>query len=234
MMDRKPVIRPDLLRHLDLFAQRWPLFTTVALLLSVSLMAQDPLRFEKEVGDLVAADTAVNTKRLILFTGSSSIRMWHNLAESFPGKNVLNRGFGGSEMSDMLYYTPQLILKHKPELVFIYEGDNDIAAGRTTDQILTQADSLVKVIRAALPKTRIVFISPKPSGARWHLKEKYEDLNSRLAQFTKLHKRVYFADVWSPMLDATGNLLPGLFLEDNLHMNEKGYVIWTKVLNQFL
>lgn len=203
-------------------------------LFSVGVGAQDPLRFEKEVSDLVAADTAVNSKRLILFTGSSSIRMWHNLAESFPGKNVLNRGFGGSEMSDMLYYTPQLILKHKPALVFIYEGDNDIAAGRSTEQILAHADSLVKVIHAALPKTKIVFISPKPSGARWHLKAQYEDFNSKLAQFTKSRKRVYFADVWLPMLDATGNLLPGLFLDDNLHMNEKGYVIWTKVLNQFL
>jgi lysophospholipase L1-like esterase len=210
------------------------LCTVVALLLSLSLMAQDPLRFEKEVSDLVATDAAVNSKRLILFTGSSSIRLWHNLAESFPGKNVLNRGFGGSEMSDMLYYTPQLILKHKPALVFIYEGDNDIAAGRSTEQILANADSLVKSIRAALPKTKIVFISPKPSGARWHLKAQYEDFNSKLAQFTKSRKRVYFADVWLPMLDATGNLLPGLFLEDNLHMNEKGYVIWTKVLNQFL
>lgn len=203
-------------------------------LCSAGVDAQDPLRFQKEVSDLVSADTAVNSKRLILFTGSSSIRLWHNLAESFPGKNVLNRGFGGSEMSDLLYYTPQLILKHKPNIVFIYEGDNDIAAGRSTEQILTNADSLIKIIRAALPKTKIIFISPKPSGARWHLKAQYENFNSKLAQFTKSRKRVYFADVWSPMLDATGNLLPGLFLEDDLHMNEKGYVIWTKVLNQFL
>lgn len=203
-------------------------------LCSAGVRAQDPLRFQKEVSDLVSADTAVNSKRLILFTGSSSIRLWHNLAESFPGKNVLNRGFGGSEMSDLLYYTPQLILKHKPNIVFIYEGDNDIAAGRSTEQILTNADSLIKIIRAALPKTKIIFISPKPSGARWHLKAQYENFNSKLAQFTKSRKRVYFADVWLPMLDATGNLLPGLFLEDNLHMTEKGYSIWTNVLNRFL
>lgn len=203
-------------------------------LCSAGVRAQDPLRFQKEVSDLVSADTAVNSKRLILFTGSSSIRLWHNLAESFSGKNVVNRGFGGSEMSDLLYYTPQLILKHKPNIVFIYEGDNDIAAGRSTEQILTNADSLIKIIRAALPKTKIIFISPKPSGARWHLKAQYENFNSKLAQFTKSRKRVYFADVWLPMLDATGNLLPGLFLEDNLHMTEKGYSIWTNVLNRFL
>lgn len=206
----------------------------LTLLGATNLLAQDPLRFEKEIQELIKSDSSVNTKKLILFTGSSSVRLWHNLAESFPGKNVLNRGFGGSEMSDMLYYAPQLILKHKPELVFIYEGDNDIAAGRSAEQILANADSLVKIIRTALPKTKIIFISPKPSGSRWHLKAQYEDFNSKLEQFTKSRKRVYFANVWLPMLDATGNLLPGLFLEDNLHMNEKGYVIWTKVLNQFL
>lgn len=206
----------------------------LTLLGATNLLAQDPLRFEKEIQELIKSDSSVNTKKLILFTGSSSVRLWHNLAESFPGKNVLNRGFGGSEMSDMLYYAPQLILKHKPELVFIYEGDNDIAAGRSAEQILANADSLVKIIRTALPKTKIIFISPKPSGSRWHLKAEYEDFNSKLEQFTKSRKRVYFANVWLPMLDATGNLLPGLFLEDNLHMNEKGYIIWTKVLNQFL
>lgn len=206
----------------------------LTLLGATNLLAQDPLRFEKEIQELIKSDSSVNTKKLILFTGSSSVRLWHNLAESFPGKNVLNRGFGGSEMSDMLYYAPQLILKHKPELVFIYEGDNDIAAGRSAEQILANADSLVKIIRTALPKTKIIFISPKPSGSRWHLKAQYEDFNSKLEQFTKLRKRVYFANVWLPMLDATGNLLPGLFLEDNLHMNERGYIIWTKVLNQFL
>lgn len=206
----------------------------LTLLVATNLPAQDPLRFEKEIQELVKSDSSVNTKKLILFTGSSSIHLWHNLAESFPGKNILNRGFGGSEMSDMLYYAPQLILKHKPKLVFIYEGDNDIAAGRSAEQILANADSLIKIIRAALPKTKIVFISPKPSGSRWHLKAQYEDFNSKLDQFTKSRKRVYFANVWLPMLDATGNLLPGLFLDDNLHMNEKGYFIWTKVLNQFL
>ncbi|MCW5911808.1 MAG: G-D-S-L family lipolytic protein [Cyclobacteriaceae bacterium] len=207
--------------------------TPVFIFLSLALAGQDPLRFEKEVNDLIVADSAVNQKRLILFTGSSSVRLWHNLEESFPQHNVLNRGFGGSEMSDLVYYASQLILKHKPGLIFIYEGDNDINAGRSTEQILANADLLVKRIRAKMPKAKIVFISPKPSGSRWHLKAQYEDFNAQLKQWTKSQKRIYFADVWSPMLDASGNLLPGLFLEDDLHMNEKGYAIWTKVLNQF-
>lgn len=201
---------------------------------SISLQAQDPLRFQKEVEELTKNDPSVNTKNLILFTGSSSIRLWPNLSKSFPAHNVLNRGFGGSEMSDLLYYSKTLILNYVPRKIFIYEGDNDLNAGRTAEQILTHADSLLAAIRKELPKAKVIFISPKPSEARWHLKTVYEDFNAKLKNWTKSRKDVYFADVWTPMLDANGNLLPGLLLEDNLHMNEKGYAIWTKVLNRFL
>lgn len=201
---------------------------------SINLQAQDPLRFQKEVEELTKSDPSVNTKNLILFTGSSSIRLWPNLSKSFPAYNVLNRGFGGSEMSDLLYYSKTLILNYKPRKIFIYEGDNDLNAGRTAEQILIHADSLLSAIRKELPKAKIIFISPKPSEARWHLKAVYEDFNAKLKSWTKSRKDVYFADVWTPMLDANGNLLPGLLLEDNLHMNEKGYAIWTKVLNRFL
>lgn len=211
------------------------LLILILLLIPFSLVAQDPLRFEKEVNELIARDASVNPKQLILFTGSSSIRMWPDLQKSFPKHNVLNRGFGGSEMSDLLYYTKELVLKHKPRQIFIYEGDNDINAGRSPEQILASADSLLKIIRAELPgKIKVVFISAKPSESRWHLKAAYEDFNTKLKLWTKSRKDVYFADVWTPMLDAEGNLLPGLLLDDKLHMNEKGYAIWTKVLNQFL
>jgi lysophospholipase L1-like esterase len=195
--------------------------------------AQDPLRFKKEIEELVSNDSAINTKNLILFTGSSSIRLWPSLQKSFPTKNVLNRGFGGSEMSDLLYYVKPLILNYKPKTIFIYEGDNDLSLGRTAEEVLNNADELVAGIRKELPKTKIIFISAKPSEARWHLKEKYEDFNAKLENWTKSRKRVYFADVWSPMLDENGKLLPGLLLEDNLHMTEKGYAIWTTVLKRF-
>ncbi|MBX2896097.1 MAG: G-D-S-L family lipolytic protein [Cyclobacteriaceae bacterium] len=203
-------------------------------LFSACVCAQDPLRFEKEILELIKGDSVVNTKNLILFTGSSSIRLWPNLQVSFPSKNVLNRGFGGSEMSDLLYYVQPLILSYKPKTIFIYEGDNDLNAGRTAEQILIFADSLLTGIRKELPKTKIIFIAAKPSEARWHLKPTYEDFNTKLKDWTKSRKRVYFADVWSPMLDNHGKLLPDLLQEDNLHMTEKGYTIWTNVLKRFL
>jgi lysophospholipase L1-like esterase len=199
------------------------------------LSAQDPLRFEKEIQSLIAGDTSVNNRKLILFTGSSSIRFWNSLEQDFPKHNVVNKGFGGSEMKDLLYYAEPLILKHKPKKIFIYEGDNDINAGKTPEEILKTADELLKIIRKRLSKkVEIIFASAKPSLARWQLKEQYQIFNAQLKDWTSKHKRVKFADVWTPMLDDKGEVRTNLFVEDNLHMNQKGYEIWTAVLRKYL
>jgi lysophospholipase L1-like esterase len=187
------------------------------------------------VTKLTAGDSALNKKKLILFTGSSSIRMWKDLKIDFPKHNVLNRGFGGSEMSDLLYYAQPLIVNYKPLKIFIYEGDNDINSGKSAEEILKSAEDLLVVIRKNLPKNvRVVFISPKPSIARSHLNDKYKDYNQKLKVWCSQHRYVQFADVWTPMLDSSGKVLPELFIEDGLHMNRKGYDIWKQVLEKFL
>lgn len=205
------------------------------LLAFTSLSAQNSARFQKEVQDLVANDSAINRKDIILFTGSSSIRLWKDMASYFPEHNVLNRGFGGSQMSDLLYFSDKLILPYQPKMIFIYEGDNDIGGGKGPEEILLTADSLLSVIRENLPPaTPVVFISPKPSVARWEMKSKYEHYNSKLKAWVKKQKNVAFADVWKPMLDKEGNVMPDLFVEDKLHMNKKGYDIWAKVLRKYI
>ena len=161
---------------------RFPLRTVIlvalcTLITSSTLLAQDPARFEKEVDSIIAANKSINKKNLILFTGSSSIRLWKNLKTSFPNHNVLNMGFGGSEMADLLYYSDKLIISFKPKQIFIYEGDNDLSFGRSAEQILASADGILSLIRQHLPESEVIFISPKPSLKRWALKEKYEDYN---------------------------------------------------------
>ena len=203
--------------------------------LFLSLFAQDPLRFEQEVRDLVAGDSSIARKKLIVFTGSSSIRFWTDLKKDFPKQNVLNRGFGGSEMSDLVYYAKPLIVNYKPTRVFVYEGDNDVNSGKHIEDILSDADKLLIQLRAQLPASvKIIFISAKPSVARWHLKAKYEDFNLQLKRWTSTKKNVHFADVWTPMLDQNGEVRKELFLGDNLHMNRMGYKIWKEVIRQFI
>jgi lysophospholipase L1-like esterase len=197
--------------------------------------AQDPNRFKEQVDELVNKEYNFrNDKKLVVFTGSSSIRMWNDVQSYFPEYNVINNGFGGSHFSDLLHYYDEMIVKPKPEILFIYEGDNDINDKKKPSKVLKEAKQLVDKIQNDLPGTRIVFISPKPSIARVQLKNKYITFNNKLERFCNRKQNVDFANVWTPMLDVNGNVFKDVFLEDGLHMNKKGYDIWGNVIGGFL
>lgn len=207
----------------------------VLLLLAFGLNAQDPNRFLGEVEKLVSTDYQFSPdKKLALFTGSSSIRMWNDIQDYFPEYNVVNNGFGGSHFSDLIYFYNKLIIPHNPYILFIYEGDNDIASKKKPRAIAKEAKFLLSKIRRDLPNTQVVLISPKPSIARWELRKEYEALNKKLKKLARKTDKVEFADVWTAMLDEQGNVRRDVFLDDNLHMNKKGYDIWAKVLSDFL
>lgn len=201
----------------------------------IPILAQNPERFRAEVEKLTTNDQALSKKHVILFTGSSSIRLWADLNSSFPKCNIVNRGFGGSQTSDLLYYFDQLILPYAPKKIFIYEGDNDINSGHTAEQILNTTDSLLRLIRLKVSKHVPVFlITPKPSIARWHLKSNYQDYIQKLQVWAKTRPYVTVIDVWHPMLDEKGVVLQDVFVEDRLHMNKKGYDIWASTIAPYL
>lgn len=201
----------------------------------LSSFAQNPERFKDEIGKFSKEETASDTKNLNLFTGSSSIRVWNDIGERFPEHNILNRGFGGSHMSDLLYYADELIFKYQPDQIFIYEGDNDIAAGKAPEAILATADSLLQKIRSQLPRrVKVYFISAKPSVARWNLRDQYITFNKQLKAWTEEQKNVGYIDVWNPMMAADGEVMKDIFVKDNLHMNSKGYDIWARVMAGYL
>ncbi len=122
--------------------------------------AQDPFRFEEEVQNITERNKNFNPENLILFTGSSSIRLWKDLQERFPEKNILNTGFGGSHTSDLIHYAEELIFTYKPSQIFIYEGDNDLSSDKTPHWVLKDTKNLVHLIQSKLPGTPIVFITP--------------------------------------------------------------------------
>jgi len=209
----------------------------IGILLSgfLSTNAQDPNRFKEQVNQLLKKEHNFNSdKKLVVFTGSSSVRMWKDVQDYFPKYNIINNGFGGSHFSDLIYFYNELIIKQTPEILFIYEGDNDISAGKKPSKIFKEAKELVAMIKIDLPQTKIVFIAPKPSLARWNLKKDYNKLNKKLEKFCKKQNNLEFADVWNIMLDENGNVYPDIFIEDGLHMNKKGYDLWAKVIGEFL
>jgi lysophospholipase L1-like esterase len=200
-----------------------------------SLFAQDPHRFSSEVAELSKINIKSDTSQhIILFTGSSSIRMWKDLQSYFPDKKIINTGFGGSHMSDLLYFADSLIFQFSPKQIFIYEGDNDIADKESPDSIIAETKLLVARIKKKLPQTDIVLISPKPSILRWNLREEYRNLNNLLSDFASQSDKVRFIDVWPIMLDSDSEPKKNIFLDDGLHMNKSGYDLWAKEIRKFI
>lgn len=205
------------------------------LLFSCLLHAQDPRRFQKEIDTIdLNYHSKINSRDLIVFTGSSSIRRWKNIQDYFPGKNIINTGFGGSQLSDLLFYSDSVIIKYKPVQVFIYEGDNDIASGKKADAVVNGADLLFKKIMKETPNTQIVIISVKPSVLRWGLKNEYIKLNNLYRKFSLENKNIKFIDVWTPLLNKEGSPKKEIFISDSLHINKLGYDIWAGEIKKFI
>ena len=210
-------------------------FWAVLLLISLSLSAQYPIPFKEEVDEIVKRNDSLwdASKKTIVFTGSSSIRFWKDLQERFPEKQVLNSGFGGSQASDLLTHLEDLVLRYRPAKVFIYEGDNDIFAKKRPNSILTTTNNIIAKLRADNPNREVVLISAKPSLSRWKLRRKYKRFNKKLAKFATENAKVTFVDVWKPML-AKRKVRNDIFVEDGLHMNEKGYDIWYNTIKDLV
>lgn len=195
----------------------------------------DPLRFQDEINSYKQADkTNPPPDRCYLFIGSSSMRMWKSLQEDFKDYPVINRGFGGSHFSDAIYYFDDLVLAYNPEKIVIYEGDNDIAGNKSTSKIMKDLKQLLKMIRDNLDQPDIAIISAKPSPRRWDLKDKYENLNTKFKKLASKDQDLTYIDVYTSMLNENGLPEPELFLEDSLHMNEKGYRIWKEQIQPFI
>ncbi|WP_316818347.1 GDSL-type esterase/lipase family protein [Pedobacter nyackensis] len=212
-------------------------FAACLLFSSTVLYAQvyNPEKFEKDIKAFDKRDAIENVQPgSNLFVGSSSITNWKDIANYFPESYVVNRGFGGSKFEDLIHYADRVIMPYKPAKIFVYEGDNDIAAGIDTETLIRRAKTLRKKIALAFPGVPVVFISVKPSVARWNLKDKYEAFNKALKEYVKKEKFTAFADVWTPMIDGNGEVFKDVFLTDNLHMKSNGYEIWQKVLEPFL
>jgi lysophospholipase L1-like esterase len=169
----------------------------------------------------------------VVFVGSSSIRLW-DLGRSFPGVATINRGFGGSQMIDAARYAPRIVTPYKPRLVVLYEGDNDLNAKKTPEQVAADFDAFVQAVRAESDDLPIVVIGCKPSPARWRLIDQQRELNRLLAKRCRQHGHCTFVDVEPAMLGDDGQPRDELFKDDKLHLNDAGYAVWTQLLQPHL
>lgn len=197
--------------------------------------ASAPTRFEAEIERFEQADRENRpAPGGVLFVGSSSIRFWNTLAEDFPNVRVLNRGFGGSQMTDLLHYMDRIVLPYRPRAIVVYEGDNDLASGKTPERVAGDFREFVRRVHAAQPETRIAILSVKPSLLRWNLVDATRRTNALLEELAASDPRLTYIDVFTPMLNAEGTPRPELFVEDGLHMTPAGYELWESIVEPYL
>jgi lysophospholipase L1-like esterase len=190
----------------------------------------DPSRFENDILAFEDWDRKnAHAHGAVLFVGSSSIRMWPT-AESFAGLPVINRGFGGSHISDVNYFAERIVLKYKPQTIVFYAGDNDIEAGKPPQQVFNDFQAFATLVHQRLPETRIVYLPIKPSIARWSKWRQMQAVNSRVDRLAQNDTRIVYVDTATPMLDDDGKPRGELFLDDGLHLNGAGYKEWTEIL----
>ncbi len=172
----------------------------------------------------------------ILFVGSSSFTKWQDVGNYFPGYTIINRGFGGSSLPDVIRYTYDIILPYQPKQVVIYCGENDLASADSTSsiEVFNRFKTLFNMIRINLPKTNIAFVSIKPSPVRASIQAKVKESNKLIKAFIATQKNASFINIYEAMLDSQGQMREELYITDRLHMRPEGYKIWQKAILPYL
>lgn len=193
--------------------------------------------FWKDIQQFKKSDSAqMPPANAILFIGSSTFTRWNDLHNYFPEHTIINRGFGGSQLTDVIRYAYDVILPYHPKQVVIYCGENDLASADNikAEDVVLRFKTLFGIIRQNLPQATIHFVSIKPSPSRLHLFPAFGKANKQIKAFLQKQKRAGFINVYDAMLTANGTPRKDIFVEDNLHMNAEGYRIWQRILLPYL
>ena len=202
---------------------------------SVILADEQASRWEPRIKVFEAEDEiSMPPSNAILFVGSSSIVFWRSLQQDMAPLVTINRGFGGSQMFELNEFRDRIVTKYKPRAIVVYEGDNDVASGREYEQIISDFDDFVSHIHQTLPNSDICFIAVKPSLLRASLWPKMKQVNEALKSKADQHDNLCYLDIANPMLKNDGSVNPDLFVSDGLHLNKKGYELWTSVIRPIL
>lgn len=175
-------------------------------------------------------------KNAILLIGSSSFTKWQDVSSYFPGKTIINRGFGGSQLTDLNDYSEDLLNPYQPKQIMIYCGENDFAddAQLKAGVVVERFKTFYRKIRKKFPEIEVDYISIKYSPSREHLWPQMKEANKRIAEFMNKEKNASFIDITKVMNDGNGNVRKDLFVEDMLHMTPQGYQLWTKVMKPYM
>jgi len=173
---------------------------------------------------------------VILFTGSSSITFWSSLVKDMAPLPVLNRGFGGSRMTDVVHYAERIVRPSHPRAVVLFAGTNDIADPKpaTARQVFEGYLAFGSAIQAALPGTPIYYISITPTPLRWKYWPIVREANRLIQAHTGASPALHFIDIAGAFLSPDGLPDRRLLRSDRLHPNARGYQHWTALIKPVL
>ena len=191
----------------------------------------DPKRFESAIVAFEEADRdKLPPAGSTLFVGASNIRLWTSLPERFKPQTVINRGFGGAHLSDVVYYADRIVLPYAPKAIYLNAGGNDLHAGKRPEQVAAHFEEFVQKVRSALPQASISFISIPPSPSRWSEVEQVRQANRLIAEMATKDGKIEFVDVFPLLLDEQGQPRPEFYVADRLHFSELGYDVVTSAI----
>lgn len=192
-------------------------------------------RFETAILNMEREDsTRVPQEDEILFIGSSSIRLWNTLVVDMLPMNAINRGFGGSTISEVIYYADRIVIPYKPKLIVFYCGENDIDDGYSPQEVFELFKQFDELVHRKMRKTQILFISLKPSLDRWDLWDKLVETNRLIKEYSESKDHLHYWDSSKSMLTPEGTPDSTIFLEDGLHINKAGYARWNAELKPII
>lgn len=207
----------------------------IPLLATLTLLTPQTNPFEPEIAAFEAADKTNPPKPGgILFVGSSSIRLWTTLAQDFPAYNVINRGFGGSQIADSIHYAPRIVTPYKPKIIVFFAGTNDLAEGKSPQTVAADYQTFVKTVRTTLPDVKVVYIAITPAPSRWDNLPQVKEANTLIQTQIAQDKNQRFLNTAPLFITPEGNPRPELFVEDRLHLNPQGYKLWKTALTPVL
>lgn len=191
--------------------------------------------YEDEIKRLDALSSKSAQKDVILFYGSSSIRLWSSLAHDFPQYEVVNLGFGGSTLAACAWYFERIMVSYQPKMIIFYGGDNDLGDGRHPEEILLFFQQLIYKVRIRFGLIPFVFLSIKPSPSRWHLVNQIKFTNQIIQkEIQNGDDQQYFLNLYDAMLGSDGRPNAALFEVDGLHLSPLGYQYWQRIIQEFL
>ena len=203
----------------------------------ISKLGNDPevTKWQQQVAALIALSPSSDPATL-LFTGSSSIRLWDSIENDMLPYRAIKRGYGGAKLKDYAFYADELTARHKAAAIVLFIA-NDItgdANDLTPEKVLDYFKLTLKEIRKGHPKTPIVWIEVTPTPARWSSWPEISRANDLIKEYCEDNANLFFLATREKFITNSGKPDPCLFLSDMLHLNHRGYALWSETIKEGL